>query len=128
MAQEIAKLPGSDMTLGEIQRRLEELNQRFDALLSQTEDVEKSAAQFKALSDEMANLKSRQEAIASQFRQQGRAGERFQRAADAVIQLDHRLTEWDEAIIRQLVHTVKVISADQIQVILTDGTEVEQKI
>ena len=28
MAQEIAKLPGSDMTLGEIQRRLEELNQR----------------------------------------------------------------------------------------------------
>ena len=128
MAQEIAKLPGSDMTLGEIQRRLEELNQQFDALLGQAENVEKNAAQFKALSDEMANLKSKQEAIASQLRQQGRAGERFQKAAGAMARMDHQLTEWDEAIIRQLVHTVKVISADCIQVVLTDGTEVEQKI
>ena len=76
----------------------------------------------------MANLKSKQEAIASQLCQQGRAGERFQRAAGAMVRMDHQLTEWDEAIIRQLVHTVKVISADQIQVILTDGSEVIQEV
>ena len=43
-------------------------------------------------------------------------------------QEDHHLTEWDEEMIRQLVHTVKVISASQIRVYLNDGTEIEQKV
>ena len=38
------------------------------------------------------------------------------------------MTEWNEDTIRQLVHTVKVISADHIKVILTDGTEIHQEV
>lgn len=128
MAQEIAKIPVSGMTMGEIQRRLEELNQQFDDLLSQTEDVENNATRFKAISDEMAALKKQQEEIAAQLRQQGRAGERMHSAVTAMARMDHQLTQWDESIIRQLVHTVKVISADRIQVILTDGTEIVQEV
>lgn len=128
MAHEIAKISGSGMTMGEIQRRLEELNQQFDDLLSQTEDVENNAIRFKAISNEMAALKKQQEEIAAQLRQQGRAGERMHSAVMAMARMDHELTQWDESIVRQLVHTVKVVSADRIQVILTDGTEIVQEV
>ena len=43
-------------------------------------------------------------------------------------QEDHRITQWDEEMIRQLVHTVKVISASQLRVYLNDGTEIEQEV
>ena len=43
-------------------------------------------------------------------------------------QEDHRITQWDEEMIRQLVHTVKVISADHIRVYLNDGTEIDQEV
>ena len=43
-------------------------------------------------------------------------------------QEDHRITQWDEEMIRQLVHTVKVISADHIRLYLNDGTEIDQKV
>ncbi len=51
-----------------------------------------------------------------------------QNAVSAVKQVNHQLTEWDESLIRQLVHTVKVISADRILVYLTEGTEIPWQI
>lgn len=39
-----------------------------------------------------------------------------------------RMTEWDEDMIRQLVHTVKVISANRIKVYLNNGMEIEQTV
>jgi hypothetical protein len=38
------------------------------------------------------------------------------------------LTEWDETIIRQMVDTVKVMSADKIIVYLRGGIEIEQSL
>lgn len=38
------------------------------------------------------------------------------------------MKQWDENTIRQVVHTVKVISAERIKVILTDGTEIYQEV
>lgn len=39
-----------------------------------------------------------------------------------------KLQQWDEAVIRQLVDTVKVISAERIVVYLRGGAEIEQEI
>ena len=39
-----------------------------------------------------------------------------------------KITEWDEDMIRQLVDTVKVLSADRIRVYLRGGMEIEQTI
>ena len=36
------------------------------------------------------------------------------------------ITEWDESMIRQLIDTVKVLSADRIKVYFHGGIEVEQ--
>ena len=42
--------------------------------------------------------------------------------------MDHQITQWDEIMIRQLVHTVEVISADLIRVVLTDGSTIMQDV
>ena len=42
--------------------------------------------------------------------------------------MSHHMQRWDEEMIRQLVHTVKVISADYIKVYLYDGTEIDQTV
>lgn len=128
LAAEMTTLPGSGKTLGEIQQRLEALDREFDNLLSQTESAEENAARFKALSDEMTSLKAQRENIAAQLRKNGTAGERVQNAVTAVKQMNHQLTEWDETLIRQLVHTVKVVSGSHIQVFLMDGTVIEQEV
>ena len=52
----------------------------------------------------------------------------IQRTVIAMDKVGHHMTEWNEDDIRQLVHTVKVISVDQIKVILTDGTEIHQSV
>lgn len=125
---EMTTLTSSGMTLGEIQQRLEALDREFDNLLSQTESAEENAASFKVLSDEMTSLKAQREKIAAQLRKNGAAGERVQNAVMAVKRMNHQLTKWDETLIRQLVQTVKVISASHIQVCLMDGTVIEQEV
>ena len=45
---------------------------------------------------------------------------------EALDGMSHSMQQWDEEMIRQLVHTVKVISADHIKVFLYDGTEIDQ--
>ena len=42
--------------------------------------------------------------------------------------MDHTLTQWDEELIRQMIHTVEVISTDRIRVVMTDGTVVMQDV
>ena len=36
------------------------------------------------------------------------------------------MTEWDESVIRQLVDTVRVLSADKLKIYLHSGIEIEQ--
>ena len=38
------------------------------------------------------------------------------------------MTEWDETMIRQLVHIIEVISVERIRVVLTDGTVIMQEV
>ena len=76
----------------------------------------------------MASLKEQREKISAQLRNSEAAQEHVRTIAAVLDQEDHHLTEWDEEMIRQLVHTVKVISADHIRVYLNDGTEIDQAV
>ena len=51
---------------------------------------------------------------------------RIEDAAAAMAQASPHISEWDEALIRQLVDTVKVNSAEKIKVFLRGGIQVEQ--
>ena len=116
---------GSAMTLGEVKRRIEELTAEFDQLLEQDADTDR---RFAEIAKEMAERKRQQERIAAQLRNNQEARERAYSIETALDQEDHHIHKWDEEMIRQLVHTVKVISADHIRVYLNDGTEIDQMV
>ena len=116
---------GSAMTLGEVKRRIEELTAEFDQPLEQDADIDR---RFAEIAKEMAERKRQQERIAAQLRNNQEAQERAHSIETALDQEDHHIHKWDEEMIRQLVHTVKVISASQIRVYLNDGTEIEQEV
>mgnify|MGYP002763392486 CR=1 FL=1 len=126
--EETGKLPNSAMTLGDINRRLEELEAQFNALFNQSGGIDKNAVKFREIANEMAALKEQRERISAQLRNNKASQEHVHTMATVLNQEDHHLTEWDEEMIRQLVHTVKVISADHIRVYLNDGTEIDQEV
>ena len=130
VVQEVVTTPDSMLTLGEIRRRLEELEAEFFKLLgkSDADNTEERLRQFQAIKEEMASLKAQRERLSAQLRRSLEARERVAKITSALDQADHHMTEWSEETIRQLVHTVKVISADHIKVILYDGTEIDQDV
>ena len=128
LLQEAVPSRGSAMTLGEVKRRIEELTAEYDQLLELNACGNKADRRFAEIAKEMAELKRQQERIAAQLRNNQEAQECAHTIVAALDQEDHHLNEWDEEMIRQLVHTVKVISADHIRVYLNDGTEIDQTV
>lgn len=128
LLQEAMPSRGSAMTLGEVKRRIEELTAEFDQLLELDACGNEADRRFADISREMAELKRQQERIAAQLRNNQEAQERVHSIKTALDQEDHHIHKWDEEMIRQLVHTVKVISADHIRVYLNDGTEIDQTV
>ena len=126
--EETGKLPNSAMTLGDINQRLEELEAEFDTLFNQSGSIDKNTIRFSQIVNEMASLKEQREKISVQLRNNEAAQAHVHTIASVLEQEGHRLTEWDEEMIRQLVHTVKVISADHIKVFINDGTEINQEV
>ena len=130
LIQEVITVPDSSFTLGEIKRRLGALEAEFGELLDQAQNgnPEEYMSRFQAIKDEMTSLKEQREKISDQLRKNLQAQEHIRKARMALDQANQHMTEWNEETIRQLVHTVKVISSDQIRVHLYDGVEIEQEI
>ena len=126
MTEEVVKPPDSTMTLGEIRRRLEELEAEFEVLFNQPGAAEQHAVRFQEIANEMRNLKEQREKISARLRNQEAEQDRVRKTAMVLDRAEHHLTEWSEETIRQLVHTVKVVSADHIRVYLYDGREIDQ--
>lgn len=127
---EIITTPDSMLTVGEIKRRRQELEDEFGELLTKAaqDGKEAYADRCKAIKLETAKLKEQQEFISVQLRSNRRAQERLHEVTRVLDQSNCHMTEWNEDMIRQLVHTVKVISASQIKVTLYDGTEIYQEV
>lgn len=84
--------------------------------------------QFRTNTEELAALKKQRDALEAYLREKGAAYDKVQVTKDLLDGLSPQLTQWDENWIRQLVHMVKVISADHIRVYLNDGTEIDQTV
>lgn len=131
MELELAPIPGESMSLADIERRLEELSSQTRSLVAkaaQAEDASDYTAPLKAIMDEAAALKERRAVIEEQRKSNSQAIRRIEDAADALEQASADITQWDEPLIRQLVDTVKVVSAEKIIVYLRGGIEIEQKL
>ena len=130
MEQELVTVSDSDVTLGAVKRRMHELEEEFANLLRSAScgSGQDYRDRFQAITEETARLKAQQEEISAQLRTNQSIRSKMQQITAAASQMEHQMTQWDEAMIRQTVHTVEVISADRIRVILTDGSIIMQEV
>ena len=129
METEIIPFPGGTMSLGDIERRLRELEQQFQTLLEKAaDDPAAYGGQFKEILDEQTLLKEKRSGILADNKEQAKANQRIMDAAQTLKNASPHITEWDESAVRQLVEIVKVLSKDEIAVTLKGGIEICQKI
>ena len=117
------------MSLSDIESRLDELNDLTRTLVAKaahTENPSIYTVQLKEIMDEAAVLKEKRQAIEEQRKSNTQAIRRIEEAATVMEDTSAEIQEWDEPLIRQLVDTVKIVSAEHITVILRGGIQVEQ--
>lgn len=118
----------SEVTLEEVKRRIRELNAEFYRLFDEEDSEKTYEGRFSEITRELAELKQQQEKMASQLRNNQGIQEHMRVMATAANTMNHHMTDWDEEMIRQSIHTVEVISADQIRVVLVDGSVIIQQV
>lgn len=131
MERELIPLPGESMSLADIKRRLQTLEQQTQELVmqaAQENDAQKYAPQLKNIMEEVSTLRKKRTFLEEQRRNNAVASQRIESATSAMEHGQAEKLEWDETLIRQLVDTVKVISAEKIVVYLHGGFEIEQEL
>lgn len=129
MERELALIPGKTMSSAEIEKRMEEINQETREIIIKATGERSSSnytEQLKILMDEIKELKEQQAVIAEQRKTNTIVAQRMKEAAEVMRTSSEKLVQWDESLIRQIVDTVKVISAGQIIVYLRDGAEITE--
>ena len=126
---EVIPFPGSGMSLGDIDRRLAELEMQFQRLLEKAaDDPIAYGDQFKEILDEQTALKELRASILAESKEHAEADRRIRDAAGMLENAVPHIAEWDESAIRQLVAQVKVLSKNEISVTLKSGIEIRQSI
>ena len=129
MEMELSPVAGESMSLADVERRLKELNDRTHELLVEAAaagDPDRNSDLLREIMNEAAALKEQRARITEQRQTNAQAVRRMEDAVAAMEQLPCEISQWDETLIRQLVNTVKVNSAEKITVYLADGTQIEQ--
>ena len=128
MRMELIPFPGGTVSISDIDRQLEELDGEFQALFAESKDggFMRHAEEFKRISDDMAALKEQKASLLEQQNSDSAANGRIKSALDILNTGSGAFTEWSETLVRQLVDTVKVLSADRIRVCLRGGIEIER--
>ena len=131
MFQELAPVPGEVLSLGDIERAIVDLSQRFDRLMNETdgeESIQRNLDQFREISEQLALLKQRKaHALGVQAGNEVMA-KKLRCAATIMEAAPAEVTEWNESIVHQLVEEIKVLSKDEIKVTFRNGTEITQTI
>ena len=118
------------ITREQIQYRIEEIGRQTRALLREKagQDMEPYLDQFKAFTDELAQLKVQMDELSQQEEADSETAYRMAQIETALHTAPKHLEAWDESTIRQLVEQVQVISANKIIVHIKGGVSVEQSL
>ena len=128
---ELLPVQGQTMSLADIERRLAQLDEQFQQLLTEAidaEDKEACNAQFAEILAEQTSLKKQKETILQSSMDTDRVCARMKQAEQAIESAAQTITEWNENAVRQIVERVTVLSADEILVQIKGGAEIKQTI
>ena len=130
MEQELTRIPGESMGIHEINTRLAELEKEFGRLLPLASEsgTDTYSERFQEILSEIKNLKEKRGQLEAMLGGNAEANRKIVMAKQALAQTSAGLTEWSEPLIRQLVETVRVLTADEIEVTLRGGVTHRQKI
>lgn len=131
MQQELAPIPGQTMSLADIYRRLEQIDAETKDILvrsAKEQSYDAYTDKLKALVDEAAALKEKREFMEQQRKENSAMAHRIDNATAAMERITAALTQWNEMLIRQIVDTVRVASAEEIIVTLKNGEEIGQSL
>lgn len=120
--------PADLQQIMEIEEKLRSLENEFQQLLGMATDTGKQEAhlhRFGEIADAMSELKTKRATIEKKRRESADNDHCLKQAADIMEQANCEINSWNEAVIRQAVETVEVISKDKIRITSTGGSSIQ---
>ena len=131
MEKELAPVAGQQLSLSEIDNQLEQLNAEFSKVLAEASESGDQAAysdRFRAIMQKQTALKAQRGEIQRMLAESGKAAAHIEQCRQAAESTPSAITEWDEALIRQVVESVTVETGSEIIVALKSGASIHQEL
>lgn len=131
MEKELAPVAGQQLSLSEIDSQLEQLNTEFSKVLVEASESGDQAAysdRFRDIMQKQTALKAQRDEIQGMLAESGKAAAHIEQCRQAAESTPATITEWDEALIRQVVESVKVETDGGIVVALKSGASIHQEL
>jgi len=127
MEKELAPVAGQQLSLSEIDNQLEQLNTEFSKVLAEASESSDQAAysnRFREIMQKQTALKAQRDEIQRMLAESGKAAAHIDQCRQAAESIPATITEWDEALIRQVVESVTVEMDSKLAVQTKSGTEI----
>ena len=125
-------LNGSSDEIDLLTRRIEALNKRMLTMVNNAilngEDIENSEADFKDISEEIAQLNQRIESVRENLHGDAELAERLAKIQSTIDEREKNKGIYDEAIVRQMIECIQVHKGGKLTIIFGGGYEVEEHI
>ena len=131
MEKELAPVAGQQLSLSEIDSQLEQLNTEFSKALAEASESGDQAAysdRFRDIMQHQTELKAQRNEIQRMLAESGKAAAHIEQCRQAAETTPSAITEWDEALIRQVVESVTVETGGEIVVALKSGASIHQEL
>ena len=131
MEKELAPAAGQQLSLSEIDNQLERLNIEFSKVLaeaSESGDQSAYSGRFREIMQKQATLKAQRDEIQRMLAESGKAAAHIEQCRQAAESTPATITEWDEALIRQVVESVTAETGNEIIVALKSGASIHQEL
>ena len=131
MEKELAPVAGQQLSLSEIDSQLELLNTEFSKVLakaSESGDQTTYSDRFRDIMQKQTALKAQRDEIQRMLAESGKAAAHIEQCRQAAETTPSAITEWDEALIRQVVESVTVETDGGIVVALKSGASIHQEL
>ena len=131
MEKELAPVAGQQLSLSEIDNQLEQLNAEFSKVLAEASESGNQVAysdRFRAIMQKQTALKAQRGEIQRMLAESGKAAAHIEQCRQAAETTPSAITEWDDALIRQVVESVTVETCNEVIVALKSGASIHQEL